>query len=436
MGKQKNNQSDAMKTDDGKIHSDVACTVCGCVCDDLTIAVQNGRAIPQSGACSMAEPWFAELSPFHGDAALIDGKPQSVEKSIEKAAGFLRNAVSPLIYGLSRSSTPGQQAAVELADRLGANIDTTASTCHAPSIMALQSSGESCSTLGEVRNRSDLIIYWGSNPAVSHPRHIERFVDAPGLFVPEGRAGRHVVVIDVERTETADLADTFLQVNRGQDLELIWTLRALLAGENPEGESFGGILRADVVDLAERLQATSYGALFFGLGLTRNALPHNNVEALLRLATDVQRHTRCVVRRMRIPGDVAGADSVLCWQTGFPFSVNFHRGFPRYNPGEFTANDLLERGEVDAFLTVGSEGIEKFSPQAQAFLQTIPMIALDYPLQICPISPNVQFTTAIYGVHRPGTAYRMDEVPIPLRQFSECKLPSDDEVLAAILAAL
>jgi GNAT superfamily N-acetyltransferase len=27
----------------------------------------------------------------------------------------------------------------------------------------------------------------------------------------------------------------------------------------------------------------------------------------------------------------------------------------------------------------------------------------------------VRFTTAVYGVHRPGTAYRMDEVPLPLR---------------------
>ena len=46
---------------------------------------------------------------------------------------------------------------------------------------------------------------------------------------------------------------------------------------------------------------------------------------------------------MRIPGDVAGADSVLCWQTGYPFSVNLARGYPRYNPGEYTANQLLER---------------------------------------------------------------------------------------------
>jgi formylmethanofuran dehydrogenase subunit B len=48
----------------------------------------------------------------------------------------------------------------------------------------------------------------------------------------------------------------------------------------------------------------------------------------------------------------------------------------------------------------------------------------------------VQFTTAIYGIHAPGTAYRMDEVPIPLRRLIPSSYPSDDEILDAIAACL
>ena len=69
--------------------------------------------------------------------------------------------------------------------------------------MAVQSVGESTATLGEIKNRSDLVIYWGSDPLVSHPRHLERLIDAPGMFVPAGRRGRHLVVVDVVETETA-----------------------------------------------------------------------------------------------------------------------------------------------------------------------------------------------------------------------------------------
>ena len=49
-----------------------------------------------------------------------------------------------------------------------------------------------------------------------------------------------------------------------------------------------------------------------------------------------------------------------------------------------------------------------------------------------PFEPTVRVTTAIYGIHRPGTAYRMDEIPIPLRPVLTSTAPSDAEVLRSI----
>jgi len=411
---------------------DVACTVCGCVCDDLTLHVHAGRIEIAERACVLSEPWLLEQVEAVEVTAKVDGKPVAFDAAVQHAAEILRNSRSPLIYGLSSSSTPGQRAACRLADKLGATIDTTASTCHAPSIVALQSVGESTSTLGEVRHRSDVVVYWGSNPLVSHPRHIERYVDTPGMFVPGGRNDRQVVVVDVERTATAEIADRFFQVEPGSDFEVLWALRAALQGVTFQENQIGGVPKADLLALAKLLKSGQYVTFFFGLGLTRHGVPNANVEALLRLATDLNDHTRCIARRMRIPGDVAGADSVLCWQTGFPFSVNFSRGYPRYNPGEYTANALLEQDEVDAVVLVGSEGVEKFSFAAQQYLRKIPVIVLDSPNVEIGWTPAVHFTTAIYGIHRAGTAYRMDEVPIPLRAVLESPLPSDEEVLKSI----
>ena len=178
------------------------------------------------------------------------------------------------------------------------------------------------------------------------------------------------------------------------------------------------------------------GIAFFGLGLSRTHLGHRSVEALLRLVTELNDYTRFYARRMRVSSDVTGADSVLTWQTGFPFSVNLARGYPRFNPGEFTAHDLLLRNEVDACLLVGSFGVRRFSPPAVANLRRIPTIVLDPPTLASLTPPTVRFTTAIPGVHLPGTAYRMDEMPIPLRSLLPTHYPSDAEVLRLILARL
>jgi len=416
-----------------EVFEDVACTVCGCVCDDLRLTVEAGRIVHAERACSLAEPWLLAQNSREPPVALISGQTTSLDGALAHAAELLDRAKSPLIYGLSRSSTEGQKAAVRLADHLGATIDTTASLCHAPSIMALQQVGESTCSLGEIRHRADLIIYWGSNPVVSHPRHLERYsADSVGQFIA-GRSERTLVVVDIQPTATTERADLFLQIEPGRDFEALWTLRALVAGLPIPAEIHTGLPLEQLRDLAERMKRCRCGVIFFGLGVARQGIAHASVEALLRLVTDLNRHTRFHARRMRVYGDVAGADSVLCWQTGFPFSVNLARGYPRYSPGEYSADALLARGEADACLLVGSEGIGPLSSAAKQHLASIPTIILDYPTVDPPLVPDVRFTTAVYGIHRPGTAYRMDEIPIPLRPVLSTHYPSDGEVLAALI---
>jgi formylmethanofuran dehydrogenase subunit B len=133
---------------------------------------------------------------------------------------------------------------------------------------------------------------------------------------------------------------------------------------------------------------------------------------------------------------VAGADSVLAWQTGYPFGVNLARGYPRYNPGEFTGPELLARGEVDACLVVGGETVADLPDAARDYLRRIPVILLDAPDADTDLPAAVRFATAVYGVHRPGTAYRMDEVPVPLRVILPTDYPSDGEVLGELLNRL
>lgn len=412
---------------------DVACTVCGCVCDDLRITLDQGRVVKAEGACRLAEKWFLDQDRRECPVALIEGQLATVEAAVVRAAAILQAARSPLIYGLSRSSTEGQQAAVALADRIGATIDTTASLCHAPSVLALQQAGESTCTLGEVKNRADLVLFWGSNPVESHPRHFERYSVYPqGQFVPLGRANRFLVVADVNPTATTEAADLFLPVEPGRDFEALWTLRSLVRGHPVKPTASAGAPLRVLQDLAERMKSCRFGIVFFGLGLSMTGLGHRSVEALLLLVRDLNDYTRFYARRMRVQGDVTGADSVLAWQTGYPFSVNLARGYPRYNPGEYSAQDMLERGEADACLLVGSEGVARFSSTALAHLRRIPTIALDYPMVDSAVPPTVRFTTAVYGVHRPGTAYRMDEVPIPLRAFLATGYPSDGDVLKMI----
>ena len=416
---------------------DVACTVCGCVCDDLSITVQDNQIIAVEGACELARPWFLAQNTCQSPMAQIGGQSVPLDAALDHAGTILAAAQSPLIFGLSRSTTEGQRAAVALADLIQATIDTSASTGHAPSIMALQEVGESTCTLGEVRNRADLVIFWGADPLRTHPRHVERYLPrAIDRTYPKDHPERCIVVVDDHATESAQAADCFLAIPSECHWEALWVLRMLLQGREPADEALAGLPdgfpMAGLRELSAQMSHCRMGIIFFGSKLAETRLAHRTVEALLQLVTDLNRHTRFYARRLRRYGDVAGADSVLTWQTGYPFGVNFFAGFPRYNPGEFTGPEMLARGEVDACVILGSETAQDLPDAAKIHLRKIPVILLDPPGAEPIVPATVLFTTAVYGVHRPGTAYRMDEVAIPLRTMLTSDYPSDGEVLNAL----
>ena len=99
---------------------------------------------------------------------------------------------------------------------------------------------------------------------------------------------------------------------------------------------------------------------------------HANSEALLALTRDMNKHTRFTCKPNRGHGNVTGADNVVSWRTGYPFGVNLGRGYPRFNPGEYTASDVLARGEADAAMIIASDPMANFSQPAREHLKSIP----------------------------------------------------------------
>jgi formylmethanofuran dehydrogenase subunit B len=423
-------------TDELKIVTDATCTFCGCVCDDIDLHVKGNQIVKAKRACVLGTSWFLNHEIEDRPSCLIEGKPASVEEGIERAVKILTEARYPLIYGLSDTTVESQRKAVGIADWIGGIVDTTTSVCHGPSGMAFQGVGEVTCTLGEVRNRGDLIIFWGANPAESHPRHFTRYSLMPkGMFVPRGRKDRTCVVIDVRKTKTTRAADLFLQIKPRCDFEALWALRALCNGvelDPQQVEEDTGVPLAQWEELMEKMKAAKFGVIFFGMGLTMTRGKHTNVEALLSLARDMNKHTRFVCKANRGHGNVSGADNVVAWRTGYPFGVNLCRGYPRFNPGEYTSSDVLARKEADAAMIIASDPMANFSQPAREHLASIPYIAMDPKETPTTRNATVAFTVATYGINTPGTVYRMDDVPIPLRPAFKSPHPSDLEILGSI----
>ncbi|RLI42894.1 formylmethanofuran dehydrogenase subunit B, partial [Candidatus Bathyarchaeota archaeon] len=174
-----------------RIVSKVVCPVCGCCCDDIDLVVEDGVIVEARNACAMGAAKFENYYLHRNVNAYIRKNGMlvkaSVDEAIRRSAEILADASYPILYGWSSTSCEAIKVGLELADEIGGVIDNTSTVCHGPSILAMQDVGLVGATLGQFRHRADLIIYWGSNPWSSHPRHMERYT-----ALSEGRFQRSI----------------------------------------------------------------------------------------------------------------------------------------------------------------------------------------------------------------------------------------------------
>jgi formylmethanofuran dehydrogenase subunit B len=390
------------------------CAGCGLLCDDITAVVgAGGRLERLERTCPLGDAWFADRVAPAAPAARIDGREASLDEALDAAAAILADARAPLVYGLGQTSCEAQRAAVALADAIGATIDPAGPLLDGASGLAFATRGASTATLGDVRDRAEVVVVWRADPLTTHPRLLER------LRLPA--AGRVLVVVDDRRTETAERADVFVEVPADREVDALWTLRALVREERVEGEPDPAL-----TDLAARLRGCENGAI---LQHVRGTVAAQALHALVR---DLCRVTHAVSVTLRREGNAAGAEDVLAWQTGYASAVGLESGHPRSSPGELSAAAVLERGDADAALVVGSDPLDHLPAAAAERLRAIPSVSVDARDTATAGAARVAFTTAAAGVARPGVAHRLDGVPVPLPAVLASERPSDEEVLMAI----
>jgi formylmethanofuran dehydrogenase subunit B len=349
--------------------------------------------------------------------------------------------------------------------------------------LSIQDVGIPTCTLGQIRHRADLVIYWGSNPWSAHPRHIERYtMFSEGKFeksewrayltktkaatakkkvqsamrrsllkpelniVPTSRSpcpailkqGRKLIVVDVRRTRSADIADYFVQVEPNKDYELLQALRALTRDDELEVDRIAGVPVEYLEEIADAMVECSFGVIFFGLGLTMSKGKLRNVDAALSLVRDLNTRTKFVIMPMRGHFNVTGADTVFTWQTGFPYAIDFSLGYPRYNPGETSAVEILLREDSDAALVVASDPVSNLPRKAAEHLVKNPLIVIDPHMNATSQVADVIIPSALVGIEAEGTAYRMDHVPLPLKKIVQPPrgILSDEEILRRILSEI
>ncbi len=386
----------------------VTCLGCGCGCDDISVTVRDGRIVDAGPACPVGRAWFGDGSvPWE---VLQAGKPAALEQALAEAASILTKPRGrQLVYLGPDITAQAQRTAVALADLLGAAVDSATSEAAAGGLLAAQRRGRATATLGEIRNRGDVLLFWGVDPDRRYPRFLSRYALEPrGTQVPNGRAGRFVIAVNIGADTGPAEADVAITLEPSEEIAALSLMRAAVL-DRPARDPSPNLARA--IGLISRLTSARYAVLIHDAEPTAGPRNPLRVEGLIALTQALNGPTRAALSSLRAGGNRAGAESVLTWQTGYPFAVDYSRGHPRYLPGD-RGLDRLVKGAFTAALVVGSPGLDGNAATALGGIETV---AIGPGASQAPFTTRVAIDTGTAGIHEAGTAYRMDEVPLSLR---------------------
>lgn len=402
----------------------VTCTGCALLCDDIEAIVENKKIKETRNACrrgaARMKGCVNRLVPS------IDQKPTDIESSIRKTIEILKNARSPMLFGQDNSTCEAQAKGIRLAKKLNAVIDDTSSFCQGLLIeRILQKKLRTCS-LDDIRNKADVLVYWGSDAQDSQPRHLSRF-----SYFPRGDSrqrgyeeDRKAIAIDVRESNTAKICKGhFYRIPLKGDREFILALIEALSGKVPVYET------KKMLELAGIMKKAEFGAIFVGIGLTYSI--KEDFDILTALAEKLPNFN---IMPMVGHYNMRGFNEALFKETGFVNRVKFETEGVHDN--KYSIMESLIRKNIDAIIVVGSDPLVSLPHPVLPYLASIPVICIDPCITMTSKIAAVTIPCAATGVESVGTAIRMDGKVISLSKIITSDYMPDEEIMDRLMEAI
>jgi formylmethanofuran dehydrogenase subunit B len=415
-----------------KIESAV-CSGCGCLCDDLDLTVAAGRITEVANACRWGVSRLLAAPKFHPkkERRRIES-PQvrrrggwqavSYQAALEEAAGLLTRARRPVIYGLTNLGSRAQEAALHLARRWRARLEPADLAFQIPYYQSLKQQELFFAPLEVIRDEADAVLFWGANPIHSCPRQVVRYsVFARGRYTERGVEDRRVAAVDLYPTETAKFCHLFIQVAPAEEGALIKGVAAALSGALIPGPRVRGTRR-----LADFLARATYGVIFCGRGTAYNRAG----DILARLASlAAMLNRRAPFTLFPLSGDfnARGLYHLLLRELGSPLAPDFGAA-----GGADRCGTPVDWRQADAVLVAGADLLWGLGEEEAEDLRErqVPLVVLSPFANRTTAQAQVLLPVALAGVETEEVAYRLDGLPVVLKQLVESSLPPDHRVLA------
>ncbi|MBY8989507.1 MAG: formylmethanofuran dehydrogenase subunit B [Candidatus Lokiarchaeota archaeon] len=426
----------------------IECTGCSLLCDDIIIKTDGLYIDEVIGACLKGKEKFDQVTSKNRIFSPLVRKNSelqkiSLSKAFEEAIKIIQNSSKPLLYGFSTVSCQAQLKGIELAKLIDGFIDSNSIICQGKVLNAAKQTGMTLTTISEVINKADLLIFWGANVAESIPRLLNKTVFSRGKFRMTGREIKTVIIIDPVKTASfgvMGVRDIALRINPGKDIELIQALKeeCCTPGSFPS-EGVAGLDSDDLRRLLIQLTNAENGVIFIGQGIVSSTKEPKVIQELLELVQMInikQQKGRMAVMMLGGHYNMAGFDQVALSVSGKNHSLQFSNN--QLVDSSDTIITKINNDDFDCSIIVGTDPISHLPWKLSKKLASKPLILIDNKKSATSLIADLIIPSAITGIEVGGLAYRLDLIPIELKQYLKppSNIVSDEEILSQLIEGL
>ena len=307
------------------------------------------------------------------------------------------------------------------------NVDNAARICHSPSTAAMKRTvGVAASTCSyKDWYGTDLIIFFGSNPANDQPVATKYLHEAKLLgtrvvmvnpYLEPGMQRYWVPSSASSAVFGTDIADYWFQVAHGGDIAFLYGVLKLIFEHGWFDEKFvrervenfaalrdataavsweaiekgSGLKRENVQEFAELIRDAKTGVLVWSMGITQHSFGADAVQMILNLGLlkGWVGRDKCGLMPIRGHSSVQGGAEMGCYATAFPgglpitaanaAALGAQYGFPIPDQPGLSTTEMLEssaRGDLDVLYSVGGNWLRNLPEpeRVRAALANVPL---------------------------------------------------------------
>jgi formylmethanofuran dehydrogenase subunit B len=417
------------ETTQPQIFNNVPSPFCGIASDDLTIEVTGHRVKVLENGDAVTIAGFEQ--PYTDTTPRIAGAPVSLDQAIARVAEILKQARLPVFSGFG-TDVNETRAALSLIDRCRGVFDQMRAEGGLRNLLVLADSGWMATTLGELKNRTEVLVSFGTDIEAQFPRFFERFIWTPETLFGADTRQREIIFIGRAPLNTAahapDGRPPKVLPCSPENLPIVAAALASLAkGAHLNTEQAGGIPITELQSIVDRLRQAQYSVVTWAAG--QLTFPHAEltIQQLCQMVVRLNQETRVAALPLGGQDGDRTASQVCAWISGYPTRVSYARGYPEYDPYHYDTGRLLANEEADALVWISSLSL---NPPP---VSSVPTVVIGRSGMTFEREPEVFIPVGIPGIDFPGHMYRCDNVvALPLYPLRETGLYQAAQVLRSV----